>query len=87
MQIGGLCHAMTIKDVSRHMRLDWHTVKDLEKIFMREQLRLAGPPRPEVIGVDERYPSARATPTGSLSATWRKGGPSGSAAKAGRKRT
>ena len=53
MQIGGLCRAMTIKDVSRHMRLDWHTVKDLEKIYMREQLRLAGPPRPEVIGVDE----------------------------------
>ena len=53
MQIGGLCRAMTIKDVSRHMRLDWHTVKDLEKIYMREQLRLAGPPRPQVIGVDE----------------------------------
>ena len=30
MRIGGLCRAMTIKDVSRHMRLDWHTVKDLE---------------------------------------------------------
>jgi len=53
MQIGGLCRAMTIKDVSRHMRLDWHTVKELEKIYMREQLRLAGPPQPEVIGVDE----------------------------------
>ena len=52
MQIGGLCRAMTIKDV-RHMRLDWHTVKDSEKIYMREQLRLAGPPRPQVIGVDE----------------------------------
>lgn len=47
MQTGGLCRAMTIKAVSRH------TVKDLEKIYMREQLRLAGPPRPEVIGVDE----------------------------------
>jgi transposase len=53
MQIGGLCRAMTIKDVSRHMRLDWHTVKDLEKVYMREQLRLAGQPQPEVIGVDE----------------------------------
>ena len=47
MQIGGLCRAMTITDVSRRMRLDWHTVKDLDKIYMREQLRLAGPPRPE----------------------------------------
>jgi transposase len=53
MQIGGLWRAMTIKDVSRHMRLDWHTVKELEKNYMREQLRLAGPPQPKVIGVDE----------------------------------
>jgi transposase len=53
MQIGGLCRAMTIQDVSRLMRLDWHAVKDLDKITMREQLRLAGPPAPRVIGVDE----------------------------------
>jgi len=53
MQIGGLCRAMTIQDVSRLMRLDWHAVKDLDKIYMREQLRLAGPPAPRVIGVDE----------------------------------
>jgi transposase len=53
MQIGGLCRAMTIQDVSRLMRLDWHAVKDLDKIYMREQLRLAGPPAPRVIGIDE----------------------------------
>ena len=54
MQIDGICRAMTIKDVSRRMRLDWHAVKDLEKkTYMREQLRLAGPPQPEVIGMDE----------------------------------
>ena len=53
MQIGGLCRAMTIKDVARLMHLDWHAVKDLDKIYMREQLRLAGPPKPSVIGVDE----------------------------------
>ena len=35
------------------MRLDWHAVKDLDKLYMREQLRLAGPPVPRVIGVDE----------------------------------
>ena len=52
-QIGGLCRAMTIKDVARLMHLDWRAVKDLDKIYMREQLRLAGPPRPRVIGVDE----------------------------------
>ena len=52
-QIGGLCRAMTITDVARLMHLDWHAVKDLDKIYMREQLRLAGPPKPRIIGVDE----------------------------------
>ncbi|MEI6987091.1 MAG: ISL3 family transposase [Rhodospirillaceae bacterium] len=53
MQIGELSRAMTIKDVARLMRLDWHAVKDLDKIYMREQLRVAGPPKPSTIGVDE----------------------------------
>ena len=52
-QIGGLCRAMTITDVARLMHLDWHAVKDLDKIYMRGQLRLAGPPKPRIIGVDE----------------------------------
>jgi hypothetical protein len=53
MQIGGLCRAMTITDVARRMHLDWHTVKELDKLYMREQLARAGPPAPNVIGVDE----------------------------------
>ena len=44
---------MTVQDVARRMHLDWHTVKELDKIYMREQLVRAGPPRPNVIGVDE----------------------------------
>ena len=44
---------MTVQDVARRMHLDWHTVKDLDKIYMREQLRRVGPPTPRVIGVDE----------------------------------
>ena len=52
-QIGGLCRAMSIQDVSRHMRLDWRMVKELDKIYMREQLARAGHPKPHVIGVDE----------------------------------
>ena len=44
---------MTLQDVARRMRLDWRMVKELDKIYMREQLRLAGPPKPRVIGVDE----------------------------------
>ena len=35
------------------MNLDWHTVKELEKEYMREQLARAGPPGPSVIGIDE----------------------------------
>jgi transposase len=33
--------------------LDWHTVKELDKRYMEEQLRKAGRPSPRVIGVDE----------------------------------
>lgn len=34
-------------------RLDWKTVKDLDKQYMRVQLARAGKPRPKAIGVDE----------------------------------
>lgn len=51
--IGELCRTMPIKDVARRMNLDWHTVKELEKEYMREQLKKAGPPKPRVIGIDE----------------------------------
>jgi len=53
VQIGGLCRAMTIKDVARRMHLDWHAVKELDKVYMREQLARSGHPAPNVIGVDE----------------------------------
>ncbi|MGO9008371.1 MAG: transposase family protein [Beijerinckiaceae bacterium] len=38
LSIGGLCRTMPIKDVAKRMNLDWHTVKELEKEYMREQL-------------------------------------------------
>ena len=47
------CRAGTIKDVARELRLDWHTVKELEKQYMREQLRRVGQPGPKVIDIDE----------------------------------
>jgi len=53
MLIGSLCRAMTIQDVARRMHLDWHRVKELEKLYMREQLKRAGHPSPSMIGVDE----------------------------------
>ena len=52
MKIGELCRAMTISDVASLMNLDWHAVKDLDKLYMREQLRRAGHPAPRVIGID-----------------------------------
>ena len=45
--VGRKCRAMTIKDVAKELRLDWHAVKALEKEYMQEQLRrnpVAAPP-------------------------------------------
>ena len=44
---------MTIQDVAKEVKLDWHTVKALEKQYMTEQLRRTGVPGPRVIGIDE----------------------------------
>ena len=51
--VGRRCRSSTIKDIAEELHLDWHTVKDLEKQYMREQLKRAGRPGPKVIGVDE----------------------------------
>ena len=53
ISIGALCRTMTISDVAKRMNLDWHTVKELEKEYMREQLKQKGSPSPKVIGIDE----------------------------------
>jgi transposase len=51
--VGRRCRAAPIQAVARELRLDWHTVKELEKQYMREQLRRAGTPGPRVLGIDE----------------------------------
>ena len=51
--VGRRCRCATIQDVAREFRLHWGTVKELDKQYMREQLRRAGCPKPEVIGIDE----------------------------------
>ena len=51
--VGRRCRSASIKDVAEELALDWHTVKELEKQYMREQLRRAGTPGPKVIGIDE----------------------------------
>jgi transposase len=51
--VGRRCRASTIKDVAKELNLDWHTVKQLDKHYMREQLRRVGKPGPKIIGIDE----------------------------------
>ena len=51
--VGRHCRATTVKEVAEELFLDWHTVKELDKQYMREQLRRAGTPTPRVIGIDE----------------------------------
>ncbi len=51
--VGRRCRAATIKDVAKELHLDWDAVKELEKQYMREQLRRVGTPGPKVIGIDE----------------------------------
>ena len=51
--VGRRCESATIKDIAKELRLDWKTVKELEKQYMREKLRRAGKPNPKIIGIDE----------------------------------
>jgi transposase len=51
--IGERCRSSTIEDGAVEKSVDWHTVKRLEKQYMREQLERSGTPRPKVIGIDE----------------------------------
>lgn len=51
--VGKRCQASTIKDVAEELDLDWKTVKNLEKEYLKEKLKRAGEINPEVIGIDE----------------------------------
>jgi transposase len=51
--VGRRCCHGTIKEVAAELGLDWHTVKGLEKQYMEAQLKRAGTPGPQVIGIDE----------------------------------
>jgi len=53
LYVGGRCVHAPIKDIAQELRLDWHTVKEMDKVYMQAQLDIAGPPDPEVIGIDE----------------------------------
>lgn len=51
--VGKRCRSSSIKDVAKEYKLDWKTVKEFEKEYMREQLEKAPEINPGVIGVDE----------------------------------
>jgi transposase len=51
--VGRRCRESTVQSVAKELHLHWHTVKELDKEYMREQLRRAGCPAPRVIGIDE----------------------------------
>ncbi len=51
--VGRRCRVSTIRDVARETHLDWKTIKVLEKQYMEAQLRRAGTPGPQIIGIDE----------------------------------
>ncbi|MCX7158345.1 MAG: hypothetical protein NT176_04070 [Proteobacteria bacterium] len=53
MDVGARCRRASVRDVGRELGLDWHTVKTLEKQYMRAQLAATGTPSPAVIGIDE----------------------------------
>lgn len=51
--VGQRCRSATIKDIAQELNLDWDTVKELDKQYMHAQLKRAGTPAPQVIGIDE----------------------------------
>ena len=51
--VGRRCRVSSIKDVARELHLDLHTVKELDKQYMKAQLKRAGTPGPKAIGIDE----------------------------------
>jgi len=51
--VGRRCRSASIKPVARELRLDSHTVTELDKQDMRAQLRRAGTPGPRILGIDE----------------------------------
>jgi len=51
--VGRRCRKSSISDVAKECRLDWKTVKELEKEYMKEQLASAPEIAPRAIGIDE----------------------------------
>jgi len=53
LYVGRRCRQASIRDVAKELKLDWDTVKALEKQYMQAQLKRAGMPGPRAVGIDE----------------------------------
>ena len=53
LYVGKQCRSASVKEVAEDLRLDWHAVKEMDKLYMREQVARAGEPRPGIIGIDK----------------------------------
>ena len=51
--IGRRCRDSTVKAIAEELHLEWRTVKEFDKEYMRKQLDAAGVARPKVLGIDE----------------------------------
>ncbi len=51
--VGRRCRESSVKAVAEELLLDWHTVKELDKQYMCEQLRRCSQAAPAAIGIDE----------------------------------
>jgi transposase len=57
LYVGKQCRSASIKEVAQDLHLDWRAVKEMDKLYMRDQLAAdlarTGPLAPAVIGIDE----------------------------------
>jgi transposase len=53
LHVGKMCREQTVSRVASLLRLDWDTVKDLEKQYLQKLVDRAGMPAPRAIGIDE----------------------------------
>lgn len=53
LYVGLRCREQSMKSVAEELSLDWKTVKELDKEYMREQIASVGDVTPRYIGVDE----------------------------------
>lgn len=51
--VGRRCRDSSLRAIAQELKLDWHTVKALDKEYMRAQLRAHSQPAPTHIGIDE----------------------------------